>query len=71
MMKRDLKAYKQYCDRAADILSTTEEQAPGATRLIRRGLPIIDQQIKEILAEIQEKTAAVCRETMGIPLEAT
>jgi HEAT repeat protein len=69
VIKRDLNAYRRYCDRAAELLEVTEEQAPGATRLIRRGLPIIDQRIKEILEEIQEKTAEVCRHAKGTSLE--
>lgn len=36
---------------------------------MRRGLPIIDEQIKAILAEIQEKTKALCKETKDSPLE--
>ena len=69
IMKRNLEVYRRYCDRAADLLDTTEKKAPGATKLIRKGLPIIDQRIKEILGEIQEKTADVCKETKGTPLE--
>ncbi|KAF5412739.1 MAG: hypothetical protein U9N46_01175 [Euryarchaeota archaeon] len=32
---------------------------------MRRGLPIIDDRIKEIIREIQEKAEALCRETRG------
>jgi hypothetical protein len=32
---------------------------------LRRGLPIIDDRIKETIREIQEKAEAVCRETRG------
>ncbi len=63
--KSDLKAYMQYCDRAADLIGDAAEGAPGAARVLRRGLPIIDDRIKEIIREIQEKAEAVCRETRG------
>jgi len=69
IMKRDLNAYRLYCDRAADLLDTTEEKAPRATKMIKRGLPIIDERIKEIIREIQERASAVCKQTQGTPLE--
>ncbi|MCZ7380410.1 MAG: hypothetical protein O8C64_02370 [Candidatus Methanoperedens sp.] len=68
-VKSDLNAYRRYCDRACELLDTTEEKAPGASRVIRRGLPIIDERIKGIIAEIQEKAKALCKETQGTPLE--
>jgi len=37
--------------------------------LIRRGLPVIDEQIQGMLAEIQEKAGAVCRQSFGTPFE--
>lgn len=68
-MKSDLNAYRLYCERAADLLDTTEDKAPGATKLIRRGLPIIDQKIKKIITEIQEKASIFCKQTQDTPLE--
>lgn len=68
-IKGDLNAYRRYCERAADLLAATEKNAPGATRLIRRGLPIIDQKIKEIITEIQENAKALCKQTFATPLE--
>jgi len=68
-IKSDLNAYRQYCDRAADLISDVNEGAPGAALVLRRGLPIIDERIKEIIREIQEKARAACRETQGTPLE--
>lgn len=61
-LKFDLKAYRRYCERACELLDTTEEKAPGASRLIRKGLPIIDEKIKEIIAEIQEKAKVLCKQ---------
>ena len=63
--KSDLKAYIQYCNRAADLIGDAAEGAPGACRFLRRGLPIIDDRIREI----REMARAVCRETQGTPLE--
>lgn len=62
-VKADLNAYRRYCDRACELLEKTEEKAPGASSLIRRGLPIIDERIKGIIAEIQEKAKTLCGET--------
>jgi HEAT repeat protein len=60
--KADLNAYRRYCDRACELLETTEKKAPGASRLIRKGLPIIDDRIKGIIAEIQEKAKLLCKQ---------
>lgn len=67
--KGSLNAYRQYCERAADLLNTTNEKAPGATKLIRRGLPMIDHQIKNILAEIQKNAENLCKQTIDTPFE--
>ncbi len=67
--KCELNAYRRYCDRAAELLETTDKKAPRATRLIRRGLPIIDERIKGIISEIQEKSKTLCKQTKGTPLE--
>ena len=64
-MKRDLNAYRRYCDRAADLLDTTKEKAPGATKIIKKGLPIIDAKIKEI----QYKANIACQQSKGISTE--
>jgi len=68
-IKSNLKAYMQYCNRAADLISDAAEDAPGAAQVLRRGLPIIDDRIKEIIREIQENAEAVCRETRATSLE--
>ncbi len=69
IMKRDLNAYRRYCGRAADLLAATGEKAPKATKMIKRGLPIIDRRIKEILAEIKKNSKALSKQTKGTPLE--
>jgi HEAT repeat protein/SAM-dependent methyltransferase len=58
--KSNLNAYRQYCDRAADLIGDAEEKAPGAAGVLRRGLPIIDEQIKELLGEVKEKAEIFC-----------
>jgi HEAT repeat protein len=68
-VKADLNAYRRYCERASELLDTTEEKMPGASRLIRKGLPIIDERIKGIIAEIQEKAKALCKQTRGTTFE--
>ncbi|MDP3104194.1 MAG: hypothetical protein Q8M95_06260 [Candidatus Methanoperedens sp.] len=68
-MKCALKVYTRYLEHAADILVSTEDNAPGATKLIRKGLPIIDERIREIIIEIQHKAKAIYNETKETPLE--
>jgi hypothetical protein len=68
-VKSDLNSYRRYCERAAELLETTEDKAPSASKLIRKGLPIIDKSIKEILGEIQEKAKAACQQSIGSPAE--
>ena len=68
-IKADLKGYRRYCDRACELLDTTKDKAPGATELIRRGLPVIDERIQGMLAEIREKAEVICKESQGTPFE--
>jgi HEAT repeat protein/SAM-dependent methyltransferase len=58
--KRDLNAYRRYCDRAAALLDITEKEAPTATKVLRRGLLIIDQRIKEAFRGIKEESKKIC-----------
>ena len=60
-MKTELNACRRYCDRAADLIGDAAEGAPGAARILRRGLPIIGERIRDI----QEKAEALCKETRG------
>ncbi|MBN2487860.1 MAG: HEAT repeat domain-containing protein [Methanosarcinaceae archaeon] len=68
-MKSELNAYRRYCDRAVELLDTTGDKAPGASELIRRGLPIIDRRIKQIIEEIKEKAKIGCQQSIGTPNE--
>jgi len=60
-IKSDLNACRQYCDRAADLIGDAAEGAPGAARVLRRGLPIIDQRIRELLEEVKKKSESICK----------
>ena len=54
-MKCDLNTYRRYCERAAELIKKTKEKAQGVTKMLQRGLPIIDKRIKELLGEIEAK----------------
>jgi hypothetical protein len=61
----DLKAYMRYFNQATEHLNQVEKDAPGAVKLIRMGLPKIDQKIKKIIDSIQEKAQAICIQGKG------
>ena len=54
--KGELNFYRKYCDRAAELMKDTEEKAPFATEAMRKGLPILDRNLKELIEEIQEES---------------
>ncbi|MDW5548682.1 sister chromatid cohesion protein PDS5 [Methanosarcina sp.] len=68
-MKGEISFYRQYCDRAAELMRNTEETAPFATIAMRKGLPILDRNLKEILEEIQKKAKIACKESKGTDTE--
>ena len=68
-IKADLNGYRRYCDRACELLDSTEGKAPGATLLVRRGLPVINERIQGLLAEIRKKSGALCKKSLGTPFE--
>ena len=59
--RSNLAACRRYCDRAADLICDAEGGAPGAAGILRRGLPIINERIREI----RERAEALCKETRG------
>jgi FOG: HEAT repeat len=67
--KGELKFYRKYCDRAAELMIETEETAPFATIAMRKGLPILDRNLKELLEEIQKKAKIACKESKGTNTE--
>ncbi len=64
-VKSDLNAYRRYCEKAFELLEITEEKAPSVSKLIRKGLPIIDERIKGILSEIHENAKTLGKNTKG------
>jgi len=67
--KSELNFYRIYCDYAAEILSNVEEEAPYATVVIRKGLPILDRNLKELLKEIKETAKIIYKESKGTNTE--
>jgi HEAT repeat protein len=63
--KGELNFYRKYCDHAAERMKDAEETAPYATAVMRRGLPILDRNLKELLEEIQEKAKIACEVSQG------
>ncbi len=68
-IKYDLNTYLRYCEHATHLLDDTEETAPWATKLIKKGLPIIDERIKRIISEIRNKAKTIFNETKDTALE--
>ncbi len=68
-IKGELNFYRKYCDRAAELMRDAEEAAPFATIAMRKGLPILDKNLKGILEEIQKKTELISEQTKGTQLE--
>jgi HEAT repeat protein len=68
-LKCDLNSYRRYCEQAVELVEQTKEKAPGATKMLERGLPIIDRRIKELLGEIEEKAKKFCLDSRQTPFE--
>jgi len=68
--KGEINFYRKYCDHAAELMKCTDEKAPFATKVLRKGLPILDRNLKELLEEIQKKAKIACRESIGTDTEA-
>jgi hypothetical protein len=68
-MKGELNFYRKHCDRAAELMSATEEKAPYATEVIRKGLSILDRNLKELIEKIKEKARIACKESIGTPIQ--
>lgn len=67
--KEELSHYMEYCERAADLMSETEQISPYATEVLKRGLPILKRKLNSLLEEIREKAKTVCRESQGTDTE--
>ncbi|MDR7665844.1 HEAT repeat domain-containing protein [Methanosarcina sp. Z-7115] len=67
--KEKLNSCRKYCEIASELMKDTEKTAPYATELIRKGLPILDQKLKDLLDEIQERAKTTCKESKGTATE--
>lgn len=67
--KRELNFYRQYCDRAAELMIDSEEAAPHAAGVLKKGLPIFGRNLKELLEEIQKRTGLIREQTKGTQFE--
>ncbi len=63
--KSELNFYRKYCEQAAELMKNTEETAPYATAAMKKGLPILDRNLKELLKEIQERAKSAYRQSKG------
>lgn len=68
-MKGELNFYRKYCERAAELMRDTEESTPYATEVLRKGLPILDRNLKGIIEEIQKKAKIISEQTKGTRFE--
>jgi len=64
-----LQASRNYIQQAEDILIRTADKAPKATKLIKRGLPIIDKEISSKIQEVQKKTESFSDSTKNTLFE--
>ena len=67
--KSELSFYRKYCDRAAELMVGVEEEAPFAIGTMRKGLPILDRNLKGLLEEIQKKAKTACQVSQGTATE--
>jgi len=67
--KGELNFYRKYCDHAAELMTDLGKKSPSATEVLRKGLPILDRNLKELLEEIQEKARNTCKESKGTVTE--
>jgi len=72
--RRDLKSYTRYCFKAAECLEEVRGQAPFASKMVdavmvEKSLPIIDDKIKALFREVEEKTGKLCKNSKGTDLE--
>ncbi len=61
----ELNTYRLYCEKAAEYMAAAEDKAPGAVKLMRRCNPLLEDRIRAIIAEIQEKARQISPELEG------
>jgi HEAT repeat protein len=62
-MKCELSFYRIYCDHAAELMKDADEKAPYVTEVLKKGLPLLDRNLKDLLEEIQRKAEIACKES--------
>lgn len=67
--KEKLNSCRKYCEIASELMKNTEITVPYATELIRKGLPILDRNLRELIEEIQKKTEIISEQTKGTQFE--
>ncbi len=65
-IEQELNAYRWYCEKAAGHMDAAEDDAPGAVKLIRKGLPFIDEKIKATIAQIKKQAEKINRVTSSL-----
>lgn len=60
---RDLKSYEWYCSQAEKHMTSAEDNAPGAVKLMRRCNPWIKESIQATINEIQDIAGQICQVT--------
>ena len=65
----NVETYKQYLKRAAYLMNTKKERTPLVIKLIKKGMPIIDDKIEKIIKEIQEKANIAYQQSKNTPTE--
>lgn len=61
--------YRKHCDLAEECIRDLEETVPFATAAMRKGLPILDNNVKKLLEEVQNKAKITCKESKGTPTQ--
>ncbi|MCC4770330.1 hypothetical protein FXV91_09035 [Methanosarcina sp. DH2] len=54
--ENELKFYRKYFDHAEELLRDTEEKLPLVTGVIRKGMPILDKNLKKTLSDHVERS---------------
>jgi hypothetical protein len=69
VMKCDLDNYRQHCERAVMLLELSEKKAPIAAKILKKGLPLINRQITNLLIEIENDTKNFCNAAKDTQIE--
>ncbi|WP_342304962.1 hypothetical protein [Methanolobus sp. ZRKC5] len=69
LMKDELNFYRKHCESAVELMRDTEKTAPYATATMRKGLPLLDRYLKELIDEIKKRSKGACKESKGTDAE--